>query len=546
MGFEEPTPIQEQTIPPALAGADLIGQAQTGTGKTAAFGIPLIEKVKDEPERLQAVVLTPTRELCIQVAEELNRLGHKAGVTALPIYGGQDMVRQIRALKKGPPIIVATPGRLMDHMRRKTVRLSDIAAVVLDEADEMLDMGFMEDIETILKDTPETRQTLLFSATMPKPIQSLAERYLKNPQVIRTQTKEVTVPLIEQSYIELHERQKFDVLSRLLDIQSPELSIIFGRTKRRVDELTEALKKRGYPAEGIHGDLTQGKRESVLRQFRTGVVDILVATGVAARGLDISGVTHVYNFDIPQDPEGYVHRIGRTGRAGKAGLAITFVTPREMDHLRTIESVTKRKMIRMSIPTVGEAAAGLQGMAVDRLLRVVEEGQIDAYKSRAEELLDSEDSVTLLAAALKLLTKTTNDVEIKLTPEAPLRVRKAFKQPFQHKQGKGFPRQRQRFGGGDFRGNQVRSGESRGGEFRGGQRKPAGGAFAAAGGKGKGGGGRVTGAAGTMTGGGRFTGVGGGRFAGGGGGRFAGGGNRSRGPKGYGKPQHTPPTPPTH
>ncbi|MZP44496.1 DEAD/DEAH box helicase [Heliobacterium gestii] len=564
MGFEEPTPIQEQTIPPALAGTDLIGQAQTGTGKTAAFGIPLIENVKNEPDRLQALVLTPTRELCIQVAEELNRIGHKAGVTALPIYGGQDMVRQIRALKKHPPIVVATPGRLMDHMRRKTVRLAEIAMVVLDEADEMLDMGFMEDIETILKETPDTRQTLLFSATMPRPIQSLAERYLKHPQVIRTQTKEVTVPLIEQSYIELQEREKFDVLSRLLDIQSPELAIIFGRTKRRVDELTEALKKRGYPAEGIHGDLTQGKRESVLRQFRSGVVDILVATGVAARGLDISGVTHVYNFDIPQDPEGYVHRIGRTGRAGKAGLALTFVTPREMDHLRTIESVTKRKMIRMTIPTVTEAAAGLQSMAMDKLLRVVEEGKIDAYRSRAEELLDREDSVTLLAAALKLMTKTTKDVEIRLTPEAPLRVRKGFKAPFKSKAGTGYPRQKQRFGGGNFRD----------GDFRGGQRQSPGGAhrgaYGDAGGrrdKSSGAGtlskaaGRTTGAAGggpgSSPGGGRYA-RGGGRFAGKGGGHFsgrhfaaapAGGsgiGGQGRGPKVGGKPQHAPPSPPTH
>lgn len=423
MGFEEPTPIQEQTIPPAVQGKDLIGQAQTGTGKTAAFAIPLIEKCLDNPGKLQAVVLTPTRELAIQVAEELNRIGHHAGVNSLPIYGGQDITRQIKALHKKPQIIVATPGRLMDHMRRKTVRLGEIKMVVLDEADEMLNMGFLEDIEIILQETPDMRQTLLFSATMPKPIQALAKRFMRNPELIRIQAKEVTVPLVEQYYIELQERQKFDVLCRLFDIQSPDLAIVFGRTKRRVDELSEALKKRGYSAEGIHGDLTQGKRDSVLRQFRTGAIEILVATDVAARGLDISGVTHVYNFDIPQDSESYVHRIGRTGRAGQTGVAISFIIPREMQHLRTIEQATKRKIIRMTIPTVTDAVEGQQRIAVDKLLRTLEEGHFAQYKSRAEELLSEKDSVTLLAAALKILTKETNATPITLTPEAPLRVR---------------------------------------------------------------------------------------------------------------------------
>ncbi|WP_423751933.1 DEAD/DEAH box helicase [Heliobacterium chlorum] len=433
MGFEEPTPIQAQTIPPAMDGKDLIGQAQTGTGKTAAFGIPLIEKSSNKEGQLQAIVLTPTRELAIQVAEELNRIGNQAGVQSLPIYGGQDIVRQIRALKKHPQIVVATPGRLMDHMRRKTIRLGQISIIVLDEADEMLNMGFLEDIETILQETPDTRQTLLFSATMPRPIQTLAQRFMKDPELIKIQAKEVTIPLVEQQYVEMQERQKFDVLSRLLDIQSPERSIVFGRTKRRVDELSEALKKRGYSAEGIHGDLTQGKRDSVIRQFREGTVEILVATDVAARGLDISGVTHVYNFDIPQDPEGYVHRIGRTGRAGQTGVAVTFITPREIDHLRTIERSTRRKMLRMSIPTVTEAREGQQRLAMDKLLRVVQEGRIDPYKTRAEELLNEEDSVSLLAAALKLLTKETNNLTIQLTPESPLRVRK----PFQKKTHKG-------------------------------------------------------------------------------------------------------------
>ena len=423
MGFEEPTPIQEKAIAPALRGQDLIGQAQTGTGKTAAFGIPLIEKMGQGRDKVQGLVLTPTRELAIQVAEELNKIAQYTDIKALPIYGGQDMERQLRALKKRPQIIVATPGRLKDHMQRRTIRLDELQIIVLDEADEMLNMGFIEDIEEILEATPSSRQTLLFSATMPRAIQALSQRFLRNPAMISIQAKEVTVPLVEQYYLELQDRQKFDVLCRLLDIQSPELAIVFGRTKRRVDELSEGLKKRGYAADGIHGDLTQAKRDSVIRQFRDGSTEILVATDVAARGLDISGVTHVYNFDIPQDPESYVHRIGRTGRAGQTGTATTFVIPREMDHLRTIERISKRKIVRMSVPTMNEALEGQQRLAVERLLAVIEEGGFDQYHARAAELLEETDSVSLVAAALKLLTKEPNTTPVRLTEEAPLRHR---------------------------------------------------------------------------------------------------------------------------
>lgn len=423
MGFEEPTPIQAEGIPLLLEGRDLIGQAQTGTGKTAAFGIPLLEKVKHNPEGLQAIVLTPTRELAIQVAEELNRLGQYTRAHALPIYGGQDIQRQIKALKRRPPIIVATPGRLMDHIDRRTIRLQDISMAVLDEADEMLNMGFVEDIEKILSSTPENRQTILFSATMPRPIQNLAQKFLVNPEIIKIKAKEVTISLVEQYYMELHDRQKFDVLCRLMDIQSPDLSIVFGRTKRRVDELTEGLKKRGYSAEGIHGDLTQAKRDTVIRQFREGIVDILVATDVAARGLDISGVSHVYNFDIPQDAESYVHRVGRTGRAGRTGMAITFVSPRELGHLHSVEQATKRKIVRMNVPTITDAIEGQQRLAVEKLLRQVEEGNFEQYKGRAEELLTEMDSVELLAAAIKLMTKEPDATPVKITEEAPLRSR---------------------------------------------------------------------------------------------------------------------------
>jgi len=423
MGFEEPTPIQEQAIPLLLAGKDLVGQAQTGTGKTAAFGIPLLENIGKSVGAIFGIVLTPTRELCIQVAEELNKLGQFSNVRTLPIYGGQDIQRQIKSLQRKPQIIVATPGRLMDHMNRRTIKLSDIKMVVMDEGDEMLNMGFIEDIEKILSATPDSRQTLLFSATMPRQIQNLAQRFLKDPALISIKSKEVTVPLIEQYYMEVLDRQKFDVFCRLLDIQSPELSIVFGRTKRRVDELTEGLKKRGYSAEGIHGDLTQAKRDSVLRQFREGTIDILVATDVAARGLDVSGVTHVYNFDIPQDPESYVHRVGRTGRAGQTGIAMTFVIPRELDHLRSIERLTKRKIVRMPVPTVTEAIEGQQRLAVEKLLNQIEDGGLEQYRGRAEELLTETDSVALLSAALKLLTKEPDGTPIKITEEAPLRSR---------------------------------------------------------------------------------------------------------------------------
>ncbi|MDT8902451.1 DEAD/DEAH box helicase [Anaeroselena agilis] len=423
MGFEEPTPIQEQTIPVLMAGRDLVGQAQTGTGKTAAFGIPLLEKVGHSAAAFQGMVLTPTRELAIQVAEELNRIGQFSAAHALPVYGGQDIRRQIKALQRRPQIIVATPGRLMDHMERRTIRLDETRTVVLDEADEMLNMGFIEDIERILAAMPAERQTVLFSATMPRAIQNLAQRFLREPEHISIKAREVTIPLVEQRYVELHDREKFDVLCRLLDIQAPELSIVFGRTKRRVDELAEALKKRGYSAEGIHGDLTQTKRDVVLRQFREGVTDILVATDVAARGLDVSGVSHVYNFDVPQDAESYVHRIGRTGRAGQTGMAVTFVIPRELEHLRSIERMTRRKLARMAVPTLTDAVEGQQRLAVEKLLRQVEEGGAEPYKGRAEELLGELDSVSLLAAALKMLTKEPVTTPVKITEEAPLRGR---------------------------------------------------------------------------------------------------------------------------
>lgn len=424
MGFEEATPIQEQTIPLALTGRDLIGQAQTGTGKTAAFAIPLIEQVDLEDPSVQCLILAPTRELAVQVAEELNQIGRYKGVSTVPIYGGQDITRQIRLLRQRPQIVASTPGRLMDHMRRRTIRLDKVRMVVLDEADEMLNMGFMEDIETILKDLPSERQTLLFSATMPESIRRLANQFMREPEQITVQVKELTMPNIEQYYIEVAEGQKFDTLCRLLDMQVPELAIVFGRTKRRVDELYTALGVRGYSAEAIHGDLTQARRDNVMRRFRSGQVDILVATDVAARGLDITGVTHVYNFDVPQDPEWYVHRIGRTGRAGATGVAISFVTPREMGYLRHLEYMIRRRIERKPIPTMTDALQGQLSSLAENLLQVVADDKLDAYRGLAEELLGRTDSVTLLAAALKIMTREPDVTPVAITAEAPARTRR--------------------------------------------------------------------------------------------------------------------------
>jgi ATP-dependent RNA helicase DeaD len=425
MGFEETTAIQERTIPLALTGKDLIGQAQTGTGKTAAFGIPMVENFDENSFVVQGLVLAPTRELAVQVSEELNRIGQFKEIRALPIYGGQEINWQIRALKKRPQIIVATPGRLMDHMRRRTIRLTEVKTVILDEADEMLDMGFIEDIETILAEAPAERQTMMFSATIPGELKSLAERFMKDPEVIRIQAKELTVPTTEQSYVEVPESQKFDVLCRLIDLDAPEMAIVFGRTKRRVDELSGALAKRGYMAEGIHGDLTQARRDAVMRQFREGNVGILVATDVAARGLDISGVTHVYNFDLPQDPDSYVHRIGRTGRAGRTGAAVTFVTPHEIGQLRLIESTTKHKIAKRPMPTLAEAFAGQLRGTAEKLIQVANEGPVERYQLAAEKMLADNDSVTLLAAALKILTKEPDTTPVSLTEESPFRTKRA-------------------------------------------------------------------------------------------------------------------------
>ncbi|MEO2204263.1 DEAD/DEAH box helicase [Paenibacillus pabuli] len=467
LGFEEATPIQSKSIPFALEGRDLIGQAQTGTGKTAAFGIPLISKISKSDEKIRALIMAPTRELAIQVAEEIEKLTRFKGLRSLPIYGGQDIVRQIRALKRKPQIIIGTPGRLLDHINRKTIKLEDVQTVVLDEADEMLDMGFMEDIQSILKQVPADRQTMLFSATMPPNIQKLAQQFLNNPEHVSVIPKQVSAPLIDQAYIEVPERQKFEALSRLLDMESPELAIVFGRTKRRVDELAEALQKRGYSADGLHGDLSQNQRDTVMRKFRDGSIDVLVATDVAARGLDVSGVTHVVNFDLPQDPESYVHRIGRTGRAGKEGAAWSFVTPREIDHLHFIERVTRHRIPRKPLPTMAEAVEGKQRLTAERLLEIVQSGELNEYKGIAIQLLEQYDSVQLLSASLKLLTGDKKDAQVDLTPEDPIRAKR--RKPDVRSGGRkpsGYSGNRSSSGGGGYNRDRNSSGGGRGGYNR--------------------------------------------------------------------------------
>lgn len=404
MGFEEPSPIQESCIPLIMEGKDVIGQAQTGTGKTAAFGIPLLQKVKPADRRVQAIVLTPTRELAIQVSSELRKIAIYKKIRTLPIYGGQSIGHQIRALKQGVQVVIGTPGRVLDHLRRKTLHLQDVHMLVLDEADEMLDMGFIEDIEEILSHTNKDRQTLLFSATMPPPIRRLASKYMNKPDEVAINRKEVAAPSIEQVFYKVFERTKLDSLCRILDSEDVELGIIFCRTKRGVDELTEALQARGYLADGLHGDLTQVQRDKVMKDFRDSTIEILVATDVAARGIDVSNVTHVINYDIPQDPESYVHRIGRTGRAGRKGIAMTLVTPREMKQLSTIEKVSKSKLVARNLPTMEDVADRLQAQWKEELITLLskESTQAALFQEIVSDLSNEYTVEKIAVAALQI------------------------------------------------------------------------------------------------------------------------------------------------
>lgn len=414
MGFEETSPIQTQAIPAVCEGIDVVGQAQTGTGKTAAYTIPMLMKIDPQIKKPQAIVLCPTRELAVQVAEEIRKLAkYMSDIKVLPVYGGQEIVRQIKSLKTGVQIIVGTPGRVMDHMRRKTVKFDNINMVILDEADEMLDMGFREDMETILTETPEDRQTVMFSATMPKAIMDIARNFQKDARIIKVVRKELTVSNIEQFYYEVRPKNKKEVLCRLIDIYNPRLSVVFCNTKRQVDELISELKGRGYFADGIHGDMKQQQRDRVMDDFRSGKVDILIATDVAARGIDVDDVDMVFNYDIPQDEEYYVHRIGRTGRAGRSGMALSFISGKEVYKLKDIERYCKTKILAKPVPSLDDVKNTKLDNMFDKIRQTIEDGGLTDMVNLVEEHVNQEEytSMDMAAALLKMLIGDTLDRE---------------------------------------------------------------------------------------------------------------------------------------
>ncbi len=403
MGFETPTPIQARAIPFLLAGRDLIGQAQTGTGKTAAFALPLIEKMDASSRETQALVLAPTRELAVQVAGGIHDLAKFTGLRVVPIYGGQPIDRQLRALQAGAQIVVGTPGRVQDHLRRGSLSLSSIRFCVLDEADEMLALGFFEEIEAILAELPAERQLAFFSATMPPRILTLMNKFLRNPERVSIESKRRTLETTNQAYYEVAPGKKLDALARVLDMETPGPTIVFCRTRQETNDLAEALKLRGHGAEALHGDMNQAERERVLRRFREGVSELLVATDVAARGLDIEAVTHVINFDIPWDVEQYIHRIGRTGRAGRTGDAITLVEGRERRQLKLIERAIGSPIKPVRLPTAADIAGRRRDIFKETLRETLRSGSFDGHLATVEELSDEFDPSEIAAAALQML-----------------------------------------------------------------------------------------------------------------------------------------------
>lgn len=421
MGFEEPTPIQEAAIPALLSGADVLGQAATGTGKTAAFSLPLLERhvIGTEAEDPVLLILTPTRELCLQVSEALHNYGRDAGVLVTPIYGGQEYGRQIRALKRGTHAVVATPGRALDHIEKGTLKLRNIRAVVLDEADEMLDLGFADELDAIFEALPENAQTALFSATLPPRIARIAEEHLTDPvriQIARENTEEGEAPRVPQIAYVVGHNYRQAALGRILDIEGPELAIIFTRTRNEVDELTEGLRARGWSVEALHGGLDQPTRDRVMRRARAGQVDAIVATDVAARGIDLENLTHVVNYGIPASYETYVHRIGRTGRAGRTGTAITILEPREHRHLRNIERITKARIEIRSVPSADDVAARRLEQTKAAMTEILEAGELDRWRVIVEQLCEENDPFDVAAAALRLAEeaegRTDDDTDI--------------------------------------------------------------------------------------------------------------------------------------
>jgi len=449
LGYEEPTPIQRAAIPVLLDGRDVLGQAATGTGKTAAFTLPLIQRAAlgagvvggvvegaatddgaddaamDFDRRGPAVlILVPTRELAMQVGEAVHKYGKGLGIRAVPVYGGQDIRRQLRALERGADVVIATPGRALDHIRRGTLSLGDVRAVVLDEADEMLDMGFAEDLEAILADAPEARQTALFSATLPPRIRDLAERHLKDPARVSIPAEKGTagaLPRVRQTGYIVARAHKIAALGRVLDVESPTLAFVFCRTRTEVDQLTETLIGRGYRAEALHGGMSQEQRDRVMRRVRSGATDLLVATDVAARGLDVEHVSHVVNYDVPSAPESYVHRIGRTGRAGREGVAITLVEPREHRLVRNIEHVTKQKIEVATVPTVADLRARRLELTRGALEEALLEGEdsLETYRVVVNALAGEYDVVDIAAAAVKLAEEGRRDRDAADEQEIP-------------------------------------------------------------------------------------------------------------------------------
>ncbi|MBI5445130.1 MAG: DEAD/DEAH box helicase [Deltaproteobacteria bacterium] len=418
LGYEAPTPIQARTIPPLLGGRDLLGQAQTGTGKTAAFALPLLQGLALERREVQALVLTPTRELSLQVAEALHAYARHLGrVDVLPVYGGQPISLQLKRLQRGVHTGVGTPGRVMDHLRRGTLKLDPLRWVVLDEADEMLRIGFLEDVEWILSQAPPERQTALFSATMPPEVRRIAKRYLRDPVSIEIEHKTLTVPAIEQRYLNVAEKHKLDALTRLLETEASEGVLIFARTKLGAAELADKLEAHGCAAEALHGDLGQAQREAVLRRFRGRQTEIVVATDVAARGLDVEHISHVVNYDIPNDVEAYVHRIGRTGRAGRSGTAVLFVTPREHRMLREIERYTGQPMRPMKVPTGADVAARRIALFKESIAKSLAEGDLDFYLELVEEIAEEGGfDMAEVAAAAARLARGDRPLEVTLEP----------------------------------------------------------------------------------------------------------------------------------
>ncbi len=411
MGFEAPTPIQSRAVPLLMAGRDLIGQAQTGTGKTAAFALPLIAKIDPKRPETQALVMAPTRELAVQVAGGIHDLAKYTGVRIVPVYGGQPIDRQFRALRGGAQVVVGTPGRLLDHLRRGTLTLQNVTFCVLDEADEMLALGFLEDMETILAELPAERQLAFFSATMPPRIADLMKRFLRNPAQVSIEMKKRTVEATNQTYYEVPPGKKLEALARVLDMESPGPTIIFCRTRKETADLAEALRLRGYGAEALHGEMGQADRDRVLRRFRDGQADLLIATDVAARGLDIETVTHVINYDIPWDVEQYIHRIGRTGRAGRSGDALTLVEPRERRQLKAIERLIGAPIKPARIPTLADITARRRDVFRESLREALEAGDYEGQSATVEELAGEYDPAAIAAAALQMLWKVQHGGE---------------------------------------------------------------------------------------------------------------------------------------